>query len=75
MGFPLSAVQSMSSPTQAQFSPARGGCRKINWAAALPGLGLLSLWRLEGDLPSLICPHSQTSAAPFLPQRSPHPSP
>lgn len=36
--------------------------------AALPVMGLPSHWRLKGDLPSLTPPHSQTSAAQFLPQ-------
>lgn len=58
----------MSFPTQAQFTPARGGCRK-GATMAFPVLGLPSHWRPKGDLPSLTPPHSQTSAAQFLPQR------
>lgn len=42
----------MSFPTQAQFTPARGGCRK-GATTAFPVLGLPSHWGLKGDLPSL----------------------
>lgn len=54
---PCPQALGMSFPTQAQFTPARGGCRK-GATTAFPVLGLPSHWRLKGDLPSLTPPPS-----------------